>query len=575
MSSLRWTLLAIGLALSSSPAAAQELECDQVEELDRFKTLRRMSLHLQGKPPSYEEYMALENEVDIPEATIDAMLASEGFRQQMRHYFDSRLWPNNIGIAYGYYTLRLTHDRQRATNFLAVKAGPRNEAWRGTKLVANRHCGEFEHGTTDDTDWECYDEPCTEPLGIHNAKPVSTREICEPDDATDCWFQDGWVTVNPYWDPQTDYQICAYDAQTRRMSEYTQSDDPIDCSTRYHIYATDQTGGLAPDCGCGPNLDWCYSPTYSYDGLNTNNEISRQLREQTLRSIDDVTVGGFPYSDLLTSKRVHMSGAVEFFWQNLSHSNNLRPYAMNTDGWPEMPDEPTWNTEDWWVDQRTGDHSGVLTLPSFLLRNSFNRSRANHARLVFTGEYFAPPDNQDLGGDPESPDLTKRTGCRGCHQVLEPEAAYFAKFAENGISQVSELPDYDERCTNPAWDTTCRRFYGFDETFPRPGFKITHQLADDDGTPSHQAVAANLETGPTGFANVIIGDGRFQAHAVTEMFTHLMGRLFILDPDDPYNEIALRDQFIADFTASDAAGEASLPALVKSIVLLPEYRRAR
>ncbi len=59
-------------------------------------------------------------------------------------------------------------------------------------------------------------------------------------------LREGWVEVAPYWDPTSTVQVCAFEAQTERYSK-----SGTDCRRI--------EGRRDADCGCCPDLSWCYN----------------------------------------------------------------------------------------------------------------------------------------------------------------------------------------------------------------------------------------------------------------------------------------------------------------------------
>ena len=68
--------------------------CDQSRDLDKYQLLRRLSLDLRGRVPSYEEYSALDTETTVAPATVQSWLTTDDFRIAMRRYHEELFWPN-------------------------------------------------------------------------------------------------------------------------------------------------------------------------------------------------------------------------------------------------------------------------------------------------------------------------------------------------------------------------------------------------------------------------------------------------------------------------------------------------
>ena len=239
-----------------------------------------------------------------------------------------------------------------------------------------------------------------------------------------------------------------------------------------------------------------------------------------------------------------------------------------------------------WVDK---GHSGILTLAAYTLRFQTNRARANRFRTVFTKQYFVPSDipesSETHDCSEDSDDLTQRCTCRGCHQVLEPLAAYWGKVAEAGsalMSSTSVFPVYNPKCdpTSASFKggLDCARFYVVDSSQPNPGVLLAHQFAyvDESQDPAtdldtlHYEIFKNLEAGPRAAAEKITSNGQFHSAMVQNLFEHFMGRPMNLNPGLPDNEIALLSELSEEFQAHD-----DFKKIVKRIVLLPQYRRVQ
>ena len=63
-------------------------------------------------------------------------------------------------------------------------------------------------------------------------------------ESTEGWKDEGYVWVDPWYDPGNLRKICAFDAQLTEISS-----TGTDCST--------YEANFDPECGCGENLKWC------------------------------------------------------------------------------------------------------------------------------------------------------------------------------------------------------------------------------------------------------------------------------------------------------------------------------
>lgn len=535
-----WALCALGMlgfgTLAAAPAASAETsaECTASQELDRYRLLRRLSLDLRHSLPSYEEYLALDDVADPDDhlkATASAWTTSDAFRVAMRRFHESLLWPNLTGVQLIDLQWRVSTARNGGDRYSGVSAARRRTYRRGN---GTEICGDFEQ-TAFDAD----------------GRPIVP--LFTPDDGSPAFYQDGWVLVRPYWAPDTEIKVCAFDAQDAATGQRGDA-----CNTSKAIGD--------PTCGCGPDLRWCFG-----DGVDAT--LWAAMREAVLRLVDDVTVGGKPYTDLLTTRRAYHNGALDFWMRHQAPiASFARTYNPPGPGAPDVPDAPDYTDASWRQVERGEPHSGILTLPGFALRFQTNRGRANRFRQVFTGQWFNPPAAPDTEGcDDTAADLTERCTCRHCHQVLEPLAAYFGPVAEAG-SGIIDLPTYEPACDPNLVDPVprqCGRFYAVDEGAYNAGTLYTHQFADGDDA-LHQQIAANLVGGPGALAASSIDTGLLALAAVKNLWRYLMGREPILDPSDPDNEVAIVTDLTDDFQASW-----DFQALAQALVLLPAYRRIR
>lgn len=521
---------AILLAPSMAPSEPPP-ECARSQELDKYQLLRRLSLDLRHRLPSYEEYRALDAEEGVPDTVVDDYLESDEFRVVMRRFHESLLWPNVSTVALNNQNSGLNKNDH---DVFRLAAGGRQRAYRG---VNPSTCGDFEQTNFDG-----------------QGRPVPRAPT---DDVP--YEQEGWVEVAPYWDPANPIRVCAFDAQTA-------TEGPGNGGRTVACNGPDAQ--QSAECGCGPNLRWCYGPRAQVADV-----IWSSMREQLLRLVDDVTVGGRPYSELLTARRTHVNGPLLFWWKNLANMVALnRTYNPLGDG--ELPGsgEPDWTQASWSTIDREGPQAGVLTLPAYALRFQTNRGRANRFRIVFTGQYFVPPSNlDDVDCDDLAEDLTQRCNCRTCHQVLEPIAAHFGAFAEAGTALITDrekFPLFNESCIGRG-DATCNRFWITDPTRHNAGALAPYQFADIDDD-LHRQILENLESGPPGLVARVLEDGTFASATVRNLFHTLMAREMTLDPLADEGEIDLLAELTDELRESD-----DIRALVKRLVTLPQYRRVR
>lgn len=524
--------IAAALSLPGTLLADPAPECVASQELDKYALLRRMSLDLRNRLPTYEEYRALDELPDVPEELVADWLGSEDFRIAMRRWHESLLWPNVSGVSLNNQNSQLNTN---PAGIWKLAAQGRANQYRG---AADRTCGDFEQTEFDD-----------------DGRPIPR----DPGGGVD-YAQEGWVEVAPYWDPENPIHVCAFDAQTAETGTQRGGNE-VPCNG--------PDAGSTPQCGCGPDLRNCYGPRAKVQDV-----LLAALREQLLLLVDDSTVGGHPYSEILSTNRTWVNGRVLFWRRWLANMVAFnKTYDRFSEGELPLPDDPDWTDATWREVERGGPQAGLLTLPAYLLRFQTNRGRANRFRIVFTGQYFVPPNTMDDNDcDPVAEDLTQRCVCRTCHQVVEPLAAHFGVFAEAGSAMLTDrdaFPLFNEYCVGRTGDQKCNRFWVTDPDDYNAGALLSYQWSDVDD-PLHQQILENLDAGPPELVARVLEDGTFASATVRNLFRTLMAREMILDPLAEDREVDLLAELTAELKADD-----DLPALVTRMVELPQYRRVR
>lgn len=512
------------VAIAHTGRADSAPVCKANPELDKLAVLRRLSLDLRGRPPTVEEYEALEKTGSIGDATIDGYLATPDFGGRMRRYHEDMFWPNVSNVRISGVIDALT--KTAAEPALHYATTGRAKLYRGDAAAV---CGDYEQKDFDP------------------AFPNEFRPINVTPDAQGV-KREGWRMVRPYWAPDTTVKVCAYDAQEGLTG----------ASGKVTVACNTPEAGPAATCGCGPNLRHCF-------GGGSAALILQSMREQLARSVDDVTTGGRPYTDILLSTKAWVDGRLAF-WKKYFGS-----YGQGTYNIPDPAEEiPTKDfTDTTWVQvDRKGLHAGVITLPAYLLRFQTDRGRANRFRIDFMGEYFVPPAKLDPapGCSTTSSDLTERCNCQYCHQKLEPLASHFGQFAEAGTTLMTDLarfPRTKADCVSAKPSAFCSRFYVTNAEAHRPGSLLTYQFTD-----THPDFVPALEGGPRKLAQQIIQDGTFSRTVVRRMFLQLAKRDLRVEGEKT-DELDLLDRLSKGF---EAAGF-NLKWLVREIVKLPAYRR--
>ncbi len=523
-------LLAAGI-VSLTMLAPNEAECSDPElcrpqqtRLDPHGYLRALSLDLRGRVPSPEEHAAVEAEGGVSEATIDAWLDSPEFAQRVVRRHRALLW-NNIE-----HVVRLYHFRRS----MSQTDGLWHQTNRTTEIVYR--------GGTDAV--HCRDEPLV-------TLPDGSIEV-------DADGREGYVMVEPYWAPGTSIKVCGFDAQT----------DPVSLS------GADCASGQAigdPGCGCGPNLRWCHTTAVRRAVLRS---FSDELEQRVVAHVE----ADEPYHELLTSRRGFVNGPLTYFWRfhrNSSNTVNLVPGAMDVDTLPDASIDRAggvaFDDEAWIETTLPDEHAGLLTHPTYLLRFQTNRARANRFYDAFLCEPFQPPE----GGIPlddavaaAQPDVQQRPGCNYCHAILEPAAAHWGRWTQQGggfLSPVS-FPEFRQECydcgigTEPCSDL-CRLNYVTRALSPEEEGNLGRLRAFAFLRDEHRP---NVEIGPSGLVRAGLSDGRFTACSVRRTAQWMLGRE--LREDEEVWARELTDAFLdSSFRYRD---------LVRAVATSETYRRA-
>ncbi len=552
---LAWSVLAMSISsLAALPEAraADDNACLLHRPVPIERQLRRLSITLRGHVPEYEEYATVDGLDAVPDSIVDAYLASDEFRMQMRRFHESLLHTNPATVS-----LRTTN--MTLSEVTAETSGSTTKVWH-VNSAGRRKVYRGGNGNH-----VCQDLPQSDAsLGYANGVPKCTN--IGPDSSGNDACLEGWVNVAPYWDPANPIKVCAFDAQAAKTYDKTTSPNPGTYS------CSELSSQSAPTCGCGPNLSYCIRSTLEP-------MLWSDLREQLLRTVDDHAMGIEPYSAMLTTKKMYTNGRLDFWKKNIAGTVSYsRAYNEWHKGDAPQVANPDWNDLNWRTVNRDAPHSGILTLPAFTLRFQTNRGRANRFRIAFLNQYFVAPSTPDRAGcTDDAADVTQRCYCRDCHRVLEPLAAHFAQVSEAGSSLLTDFEKivYSQAECNaqvlPGSSSVCSRFYAKGEApDPNDPTKMISawRLLPLEYADAHPEVAENFDKGPEALAQKIIDDGSLARSTVAHLFAFLVRREMNLDPASEDNEIPLLDELAKEFQADD-----NLPRLAKRIVQLAVFRR--
>lgn len=514
------TFLLVATALSQDyPTCPQELD-----QLDGERYLRALSLDLRGIVPTAEEYELLDEDGHVPDEVVVDWMNSPEFSEQVVRHHRSMLWPNVSDI-------RLLSNRQRLEDddygtLYRYLVAPH---YRGGPIS----CGDFE--TQFDDDGEMI--------------------LVEGADGT---VQEGYVWVEPYWDPENPIKVCGFGAQEAAVSPWG-----TECNTYDSRYD--------PYCGCGPNLAWCDTPELGHNGGNPNPPVATSIAREAELRVARVVEQDLSYLELLTGRSAYVNGPLAHFYRYQTQAPahvRFNEVPVDPDLLPEIP----FTEQDTWVEVELGpEQSGILTSTLYLMKFQTRRGRTNRFYNAFLCEPFQPP----VGGlsdldDPEaSLDLTQRPGCKYCHAVLEPAGAHWGRWGEYsaGYLEPEAFPAFSEDCewcaqTGASCSSECERYYVVDpltsEEDPYVGWLLSYEFLEE----RHWD---NAEQGPKYLVHSAVADGRLPRCVARNTAEWLLDR-----PLEDYEEDWV-DELASDFAASDFDYE----VLVHDIVISDNYRRLR
>lgn len=593
---------ALSLSLQSAPAQAQSSAeqapiCALDQDVSPTQHLRRLSLDLRLATPEYSEYEELQGQRP-DDNTIDQLLADDAFKDFVARYHADLLWFNVSNVALAAVNVVIDSLPTHAADGSGMP-GQRVLQFVGSARRQQYRQGDFNCGDYQQTEWCDADDISNKDLGcalrqgnkavwaplaigMPKRKPIDV----ESGTGETIAYLDGWVETSAYWDPPTcsngnecasrqcnagscaKVKVCALDAQENENWSPQGSPDPVADSCN-ELNASKRTG-----CGCGPNLNYCWTGP-------AQGEIRAAMRAQMLRLIEDATSGDLGYSEMLTTKRTYYNGPLYQWKRYLAQMTPLNK-TFNRFFKGDAPQKNTFSFSDTELvaEERDKDsaHSGILTLPAFSLRFQTNRGRANRIRTVFMGKYFEPPSGAlQPGCIEDSDDLTERCYCMHCHVELEPMAAYFGAISEAGSSLITDSSVFpqtaycDDEPPGSIVGLLCNRFYLPAVNGPDGQYALAPlEFANADGTAPQRQILENFAAGPNGLAANMIADGSFHRTTVKNLWRYFMKRDFDLSNYSDSNEAELLEQLSSAFKSHD-----NFKAIVKTIVMRPEYRRIR
>lgn len=519
---------------TAAPALADE--CAPTDAVDPLRLLRQTSLDLRGTIPTFDEYERVRSAPDRDaevETLVDEMFAGAEYRRTIRDYHRDLLWStvNEAILA------EIPSPQARIRPVSGIwQATNKARTYRGAAGV------------------ECLDQQQTN--FDAEGRPVPIQTYAGAECAGGTCQQEGWVLVAPYWDPSTEIQVCAFDAQALELGE-----NGLSC---------DEYSVNDARCGCGPNLLRC--GRFTADGDLSARE---GLAEEPLKIFEWIITEDRPYLEAFTTQTTFVNGPTAHYynWQSGAQDPERQNGIVSYDpAFTDLPDLD-FSSEDWVPVERESGHSGVLTTFAFLIRFASNRARANRFYTAFYCDPFVPPEDGIPAEEGEPPaNLRERNGCDGCHEVLEPAAAHWGRFRTNGTFGLlrQDLVDFEtprEECAacseeeGPNCSGFCQAYFTTaDNSHP-------DEFAEFAGLPQAASwLSADersaLEVGPSALLDEATEHRRIAQCTVRNLATHLYGR-----------ELETSDlAWLDEQTEALLASNFSFNTLFRSLMSDPRYR---
>ncbi len=279
------------------------------------------------------------------------------------------------------------------------------------------------------------------------------------------------------------------------------------------------------------------------------------------------------YLELFESQDLDFNGPLAHYWRYQTQIPGTiynHPAPMDVSRLPEIP----FDQKDTWETVQQGPHqAGILTTPAFLLRFQTDRARATQFYTKFLCQPFQPPPNgieTNESAALESPDLQERDGCKYCHALLEPAAAYWGRWVERSSGYLDETsyPAFSSECetcarTGKQCSTVCRNYYMLDRShesmMPFSGYLSSYLWRADKHT-------EYIAQGPSLLARGGMTDGRLPKCLAQRSAENLFGRSLTQRE---------HEELVPKLAAVFSRDHYSYHDLIKAIVTSPTYRSVR
>lgn len=539
-----FTTAAALFAAVLTAGTARADECAPTSSVDPLRLLRQSSLDLRGEVPSFDEYERVRAS-DDPQTEvsliIEEMFDGDAYRRTLREYHAGLLWSTVNEDILPRLPSPQAHISAFGSSLIWRAAGKRRE-YRGDNIdcLDQEQPADAYDGTGRPTALETYDDP------------ACRGGTCQ---------REGWVWVEPYWAPETQVRVCAWDAQEFEVGETGESCDDYTVNDNR--------------CGCGPNLIRCGRISNSL--VPDADENAREaLAEEPLRIFEWVITQDRSYLEAFTTQTSFLNGPSAHYYEWLTgvndeeRGNSIVGYDS---AYGDIPDIGYPEQDSWVQFEREGSHAGVLTTFAYLIRFASNRARANRFYTAFYCDPFVPPEGgiPAEAGDPPA-NLRERDGCDGCHEVLEPAAAHWGRWRTGGTYGLlrEDLVSFEtprEECvacaegTEETCSAFCQSYYiTADNAHP-------DEFAEFAGMPQaaiwlSDAEKDALEVGPSALLDEPSEQRRIAQCTVRNLATHLYGRE--LEADDL--------AWLEEQTDALQSSNYSFNGLLRRLIADPRYR---
>lgn len=513
-------------------------------ELSATRLLRRIHLSLRGREPTLEAYRAV---LDAPDddargallrAAVDDALQSPEFENVLLRFAHDLLG----NASYNYDT------NNKIAWAINLKACPDDSLHAGRLGMLTRYNEREGDGTA----------ICTDPT-------ATVRSVA------------------PWWAPQTEVEVVG-----RAGNDNLAAADGTDCGRVGLIFGG--AVGRHVECGCGPNLRFCARP-HPDQTNNVATSIRRSIFEEPAQLFRHVVSSGAPLSDLVVGDYTVVNQGLAFMYLRSGRQAGRNRGTDTDDAWFARHAEAPHSYQkvrfselsDTYTSERTVrfdprresgglaamPSAGVLTTIGMLGSGSRERVRAARALETFACREFIPP-APDLHFDPFLRDPATEGACQHCHQLIDPAAIHFKRFAPNAKQIWGMEPwlwgrhDDFGRNLAVAFDTeTVMTPVSPVEVENNPNARFMDFLPEDQpllGQTSDGTI------GPLGFGKILVASGEFDRCMVRRFYGEFGGRMLTPGTDD-----ALIESLLTTYLDAERSGL----ALIRAIVAHEEFRLGR